>query len=358
MYYSKQLDSLRFIAVFMVLIEHFANPLGIHFSAGYFGVDLFFVISGFLITKVLLNNKNEFALSYKNFIGRRALRILPLYFLVVFILYLIGDTHVKGYLLYCLSFTFNYAMVYFNLPSNAITHFWTICIEEQFYLFWPLLILPFRQHKKWLIVFVFIFLVFCYGQFYFKWIESLVKYRWVGLVPRCFSLLIGALGALTISAQIINRQLFANKKIEWLLLFILAFFLFTHSSIKFIITPLICLYFVLKCYFNGFKSLLFNAFLNHKWMVYLGSISYGIYLIHLPIGYYLSQYFLMPYWDKFQFENFGSFNLIKNNIWIVEFPIYSTLTIFLAGLSYRYIETPFLKLKDKYFSYTNNLNES
>jgi peptidoglycan/LPS O-acetylase OafA/YrhL len=120
----------------------------------------------------------------------------------------------------------------------------------------------------------------------------------------------------------------------------------------------VCLYFVLKCYFIGFETEFFNSFLNHKSVVYLGSISYGIYLIHLPLGYYLNQYYIIPYWEKIHFEDWGLFGFLKNKLWAIAFPIYTILSILLAGLAYRYIETPFLKLKDKYFSYHNNLNQS
>lgn len=359
MHHSKQLDSLRFIAVFMVLIEHFAHALGSRISAGYFGVDLFFVISGFLITKILLNSKSGFRESYKNFMGRRALRILPIYLLVVLILFLIGDTYIKAYLPYSLTFTFNYAMVFFKLPSNAITHFWTLCIEEQFYFFWPLLVLPMRRYRKWLIAFVIFFLIFCYGQFYFKWVESLVMYRWVGLVPRCFALLIGALGAMMFSEKMIRHPFFTAKKIEWLLLMILSFFLLTNSSFKFIIIPLVCLYFVLKCYYSVFCFRPLDNFLNKGSVVYLGSISYGIYLFHLPLYYYLNTYFFMPYcWDQIHFKEWGRFVFLENYAWAIQFPLFSVMSILLAAISYRYFETPFLKLKDKYFSYNNNLNES
>ena len=76
-----QVDGLRFIAVVFVLIEHFASIIGKYISAGYYGVDLFFVISGFLITGILLNSKGTFGSVYKKFIGRRTLRIFPLYYL-------------------------------------------------------------------------------------------------------------------------------------------------------------------------------------------------------------------------------------------------------------------------------------
>ena len=351
MHHSKQLNTLRFIAVFMVLIEHLAYSLGSHFSAGYFGVALFFVISGFLITKILLNTDGGFIQGYKNFLGRRMLRILPLYFLVISILLLLGNTYAKTYLLYCISFTYNYAIVYFNLPNHAITHFWSLSVEEQFYLFWPLIIIPLRRHQKQLLIFVILFVVFCYGQFFFKWIPPLVKYRWVGLIPQCYAIGIGAIGAIVFNEKKIMISFFTDRKIEWLMFLILMLFLLTYSPFKFICIPLIFLYLVLKCYYFGFTDKLANSLFSNKILVYLGVISYGIYLIHLPLNYYLNNSFFINYiLDHVSF--------LKNNGWVLKFPLYTFISIVLASLSFRYIESPILKLKDRYFSYTNNLNES
>lgn len=351
MHHSKQLDSLRFVAVFMVLIEHLAYSLGSRFSAGYFGVNLFFVISGFLITKILLQADGGFIAVYKNFIARRVLRIFPIYYLLIIILLLLGNTYVKAYLLYCISFTYSYAMVYFNLPPHAITHFWSLCVEQQFYLLWPFVILPFKRNRKWLLVFVILFVVFCYGQFFFKWIPWLVKYRWVGLIPQCYALGIGAIGAIAFNDKQSSTLFFTNRKIEWLMFFILLTFLFTYSPFKFICIPIVSLYLVLKCYYFGFSEKIFNSLFSNKRLIYLGTISYGIYLFHLPLYYYLNNSFLIT----FLLEHAAP---LKNHEWIIKLPLISLFTIILAGLSFRYFETPILKLKDRYFRYYNNMNES
>jgi peptidoglycan/LPS O-acetylase OafA/YrhL len=132
---------------------------------------------------------------------------------------------------------------------------------------------------------------------------------------------------------------------------ILLSFLFTHSPFKFICIPLISLYLVLKCYYFKFSDKVFNSFFTDKRLIYLGTISFGIYLFHLPMNYYL---------NKFDFISFSlnQFEIINKHGWLLKFPLYTGLSIVLAGLSFRYIESPLLKLKDRYFSYTNNLNES
>ncbi len=150
MKHFKQLDGLRFVAVFLVLIIHFATIIGMHFSAGYYGVELFFVISGFLITTILLKTEEPFGIAYKKFIGRRTLRIFPIYYLTIFILFIIGNKYVHEYLIYCLTYTYNY--IYFKVPVNSISHFWSLGVEEQFYLFWPFLILSLRNNLKLLTI--------------------------------------------------------------------------------------------------------------------------------------------------------------------------------------------------------------
>lgn len=359
MHYSKQINTLRFFAVFMVLMDHFAHHIGLFFSAGYFGVDLFFVISGFLITKILLNIKADFISAYKNFMARRFLRIVPLYFFTIAILAILGYTYVNEYMIYCFSFTFNYAMVYFGLPNNAITHFWSLCVEEQFYLLWPLFVLPLRGRRTLLLVIVLILVSLCYLQFYFTLIKPLVNYRWVGLIPQAYAIGIGAAGAIACKEKWKHTLLLKSKIIEWVCCILLIYFLHTNHAIKYFLVPFLSLFWVLKCYYNAFAQKYLSSIFNNKYLIYLGTISYGIYLFHLPLGYYLDLYLFQPFLtstihttDKLQSEISG------NQEWLYKFPIMTLLTVFLASISHRYVEMPILKLKDKYFRYDNNMNES
>lgn len=359
MHYSKQIDTLRFFAVFMVLLDHFAHHIGTYFSAGYFGVDLFFVISGFLITKILLNLKADFISGYKKFIVRRFLRIVPLYFLAISILAISGYTYVNEYMLFCFSFTFNYAMVYFGLPNNAITHFWSLCVEEQFYLLWPFILLPLRGYRKLLLAIVLVIVSLCYLQFYFTLFTPLLKYRWVGLIPQAYAIGIGAAGAIVCNEKLKYTDLLNSKTAEWLFFFLLIYFLHTHHAIKYLLVPFLSLFWVLKCYYNRFAQHFLLSIFNNKILIYLGTISYGIYLFHLPLGYYLDMYLFQPflsstshYAEKLQFE------ISDSQEWRYKFPILTILTIFLASISHRFVEMPILKLKDKYFKYDNNMNET
>src|SRR5687768_13017462 len=93
--YKPRLDGLRCLAIGSVMVFHYIFWLGVPLSAGYYGVNLFFVLSGFLITNILIKEGTEpFGTRYVNFIGRRALRIFPVYYLTLLILYICNAPHI------------------------------------------------------------------------------------------------------------------------------------------------------------------------------------------------------------------------------------------------------------------------
>lgn len=148
----KQIDGLRFFAVFAVVFHHMcAYPILGKFPPGPFGVNLFFVISGFLITEILLKAKisNPDPITVlKAFFLRRVLRILPLYYLYILIcLYFVPDL-TRDFSPWLTTFTVNIWISWKNsLAFWYFTHLWSICLEEQFYILWPFLILLFPLKK-------------------------------------------------------------------------------------------------------------------------------------------------------------------------------------------------------------------
>lgn len=158
------LDGVRGVAIVLVLIFHLLwsnNQTGssiLNFavglrSAGWAGVDLFFALSGFLITGILfdtLHTKHYF----KNFYARRFLRIFPLYYGVIFVLLLIFRPHSFNLVRYFL-ILFGYLQntpLWWNGPPTTIVgltdHLWSLAVEEQFYLVWPLVIFLLRDRRK------------------------------------------------------------------------------------------------------------------------------------------------------------------------------------------------------------------
>ena len=142
MKYIKGLDTLRAFAVMFVIIYHWGLPLpdgpGKHFlqeliPSGPFGVTLFFVLSGFLITSILLEARTTAKTRLRvirNFIIRRILRIFPIYYVTIFVLTWIGYPFIRENLDWLLSYTSN-ILVFRNHSWNSFSHTWSLSVEEQ-----------------------------------------------------------------------------------------------------------------------------------------------------------------------------------------------------------------------------------
>jgi peptidoglycan/LPS O-acetylase OafA/YrhL len=151
MKYKIQIDGLRFYAVVSVLIGHWIawdayNPIVKNTPWGH-GVILFFVLSGFLITNILLNQKEAIenkqttiAGALKTFYIRRFFRIFPIYYFLIFFLYYINYPKTREIFLWLLTYTSNIYQGITNEYVGHFNHFWSLAVEEQFYIFWPLLI--------------------------------------------------------------------------------------------------------------------------------------------------------------------------------------------------------------------------
>ncbi|RWC66184.1 MAG: acyltransferase [Mesorhizobium sp.] len=140
-----QLDGLRAIAVTLVLYSHFFAAGGSSFW-GHIGVRLFFVLSGFLITRLLLEARSaaefEAAPALRSFYIRRALRIFPPYFAVLGVVWMVDLEHSRGSLIWHALYLSNFWYALRNDWSPwLLCHFWSLSIEEQFYIAWPLVVL-------------------------------------------------------------------------------------------------------------------------------------------------------------------------------------------------------------------------
>ena len=162
-YYSR-LDGIRFVAIIMVIIAHFASSISKHISSAFYGVNLFFVLSGYLITGILIASKNNsFKKSYSNFVFRRALRIFPAYYLSLFILFIIGEDFIQNDMPYLLTYSYNYFIDHSKpLPSHLF--YWSLAVEEQFYLIFPLIVIALKNHIKFLILVILFIITLAYLQ--------------------------------------------------------------------------------------------------------------------------------------------------------------------------------------------------
>jgi peptidoglycan/LPS O-acetylase OafA/YrhL len=142
--YMPQLDGLRALAVALVAYSHWI-PLKYQtfFGFGIAGVQLFFVLSGFLITGILLRCRElpERRNALRSFYARRFLRIFPLYYATLAACYVLGVNSARSSIFWHLAYLSNF--YFFNLGGweGPLSHFWSLAVEEQFYLIWPAIVL-------------------------------------------------------------------------------------------------------------------------------------------------------------------------------------------------------------------------
>jgi peptidoglycan/LPS O-acetylase OafA/YrhL len=289
------IDGLRAFAVIAVVLFHIAWPLSqdsasqrLHVwslvSHGWIGVDLFFVISGFLITGILLDSKGSLHY-FRNFYIRRALRIWPLYYAVVFaVLFIYPHIHPNGSLVhqpapwYCYAF---YLQNFTALQNRLLGVTWSLAVEEQFYVAWPLVVMLLSRKNlarlitslmlaaplfRFLLHFDYPVWTFCRmdgilaGSLLALWLRSAdVSAFRLRTVATCL-LLVGGIGSVWLFSA-------ASQNGESSIL--------VYSFLALGFSGLVC--------FAAFDQMLprpFRRVLEHSWVRYVGKISYAIYLFH------------------------------------------------------------------------------
>jgi peptidoglycan/LPS O-acetylase OafA/YrhL len=359
MKYIKQLDSLRGLAVVLVVFSHWMpnDSLFNTYPNRPFDVDFFFVLSGYLITNILLISRNkaeELGISknlvFKNFFLRRAIRIFPAYYLCVFIIvaFHLTDvirTDIRHELIYCLTYTINLYFWDLKYWGDLTTHFWTLAVEEQFYLIWPWVILLVKKEYVLYPIIGFILLGFVS--------QCMITDMEFGYLPTntCFdSFGIGGLISwITIyRPQYIPRmhKIFRVLALTSLALFFIVIltgntvFIAPQRTLRSFMVAWVIVYIIYKADTSQFKL----AFLfNNGVLVFLGKISYGIYLYHL----------FLP-WDLQLLDNTINKYLPASALKYINYIYFAeniTLLILISWLSYQYFEKPINGLK-RYFVYT------
>jgi peptidoglycan/LPS O-acetylase OafA/YrhL len=339
-----ELDGVRGLAAFMVIFFHYFNVIdptnfllrGLKQVAvfGQTGVSLFFVLSGFLITRILFNEKwhNDY---FKNFFFRRALRIFPLYFLFLIIFYylvpLVSLESNSAPNWYFWVYLQNIAMT-FNWPNNGPSHFWSLAVEEHFYLFWPFVVFFFNERK---VMFIGITLIII--SFVFRFILTQANFEsFYFTLTRMDDLVLGTFLAVFEKKKLItskSKKYFSFAFIILLLLNLVPWLFAEHLShfwLQIFKYPLIStLYFTLIGLLISPSANNFINIFNFSWLRFSGKISYGLYVYH-PLVFMLSEKY-------FQI----------NNVFI-EFGCLLLLTVAVSIVSFYAYENQFLKLK-KYF---------
>jgi peptidoglycan/LPS O-acetylase OafA/YrhL len=330
----RQLDSIRGLAVLVVLLHNTdrAQYTGFIARNGWMGVDLFFVLSGFLITGILLDTK-ESEHYFRNFYTRRCLRIWPLYFSALLFMFVlvplvrpseaprIFEPRSMPWWSYFI-FLQNFFVPVVTRATGLLGVTWSLAVEEQFYLVWPIIVrLCSKTQLKGITISLICFsplLRFCLVQHH------------VDVYPNTFcrldGLMWGALLALLFRSKTFSREAYVGP--AWMALLLASpLALMTADRVLWVVysfTALASASFVYLALTSKQKWL--QALLANRFLVYSGVISYGIYLL-----------------EKIPVDAVRSLHLDRYQPLVL--PLTATVTYLLATLSWNVLERPVLRLK-------------
>lgn len=354
--YFKNLDGLRFLAALLVICAHYVTVIGDQLNLSKWsrilltldgagaevGVNFFFVLSGFLITYLILTDAGETDFTFvKKFYIRRALRIWPLYYLSVAIGFFVypwlvaSPQYVEAASGWMYAFFLaNLDQIYFwnspTQPNILLGVHWSVAVEEQFYLLWPWLFVLFRKGFIWICLCI--------------WIVALAFQAYTGMPSHTISsfqdLALGGVLAYTCVThrekifkffQKIRKPVLLGVYAAGFILLIAKFQLSIHFGFyETIYRPVNAMIFCWVILDQGFNSRSVLPISKIPGITYLGRISYGLYLLH-PLALLISKTFLVG---------------VLNSGLI--FPIMLLLSVGLASLSYHTYESFFLRLKPRF----------
>jgi peptidoglycan/LPS O-acetylase OafA/YrhL len=333
------LDGLRMVAVFLLVFYH----LGFQAIPGGHGVMAFFVLSGFLITWLLLKEQGKFgAVSLRRFYLRRALRIFPAFYffwlLLTAALVLFHKPIVWGQALSSLLYLNNYYQAIHGDPNTGYSHTWSLAVEEQFYLLWPIafIALSGKPRRVAAVLAAVIGVIWLYRAFLQFVVGVNQGYIYEAFDTRADHLAMGCLFAVLLRysylPRVWNGLCSIPMSILTLALFVASVWLSQRfgtvyrNVIGFAIDPLLIAILIVQII--ALRGSLLWRWLNWRWVVYLGTISYSIYLyqqvlIH-PVQKALSSYPSM-----------------------MQAGATLAVVVMAASASYHFVERPFLRLKKR-----------
>jgi peptidoglycan/LPS O-acetylase OafA/YrhL len=345
--YISGLNGIRAIAVLMVIVyhrfpaDHFLKIMPI----GHFGVDIFFVLSGYLISRILLNGVSKiegnsasaFTL-IKSFVIRRSLRIFPIYYLLLLVLYIndgiVGNSFRDNFLWYFF-YGSNFLVYFEGKWFGCLAHLWSLAVEEQFYLVWPFLVLVLFR-KRLLTLVIATIVIGTFSPLFFDGIT--------------YVLTISCVNAFGIGALLAYVEL---KRPEWqptfvttvnvlavvslLLIFIHYFVMPLPVFSDRLLVSIIAVALIAYCRFHQ-ESFLVTRILENKMLSFIGLISYGVYLYHNVFP---------RYWTAVLSRLHIETPATQGHFSYIEFVIQTGFVILVSYLSWIIIEKPIAKWKDK-----------
>ena len=355
--YLPSIDSLRAIAVIAVIIYHIdANYL----PGGFLGVDLFFVLSGYLISSLIIKEyKSTGTVNLYNFYVRRARRLLPaVYFMITVVLIIItlfnGVLLKKSYLdaLFGYIYSSNWWYIFHKLDyfdsfgsQSPFKHLWSLAIEEQFYMFFPLIFLIFNRksksnngnsklNKNFIYVVLSLILVSLIAHILLFDINNINRI-YFGTDTRAFSLLVGVVGAILYPMDRLSERTTKKDNMIYSIVSLISILVLIGIMINtseyntwlyrggFLLVAIIGLIIIIS---SGRQYTFMSKLLSFKPFVFIGKISYSLYLWHFPILVVTTPV-----------SEIGNPNLFYVTLRIV-------LIFLVATGSYMFVETPIRKL--------------
>lgn len=344
---------MRGLAILLVVVYHNFGFIN-YFFFGWLGVDLFFVLSGFLITDILLKTVSK-PRYLSDFYIRRILRIFPLYYLFVILCLFVlprlsphfDVSYYKENQVWIWTYLQNWLYIFNGHDgTNALHHLWSLAVEEQFYLIWPFVILLVRK-PTWLLAIMAVLLVAVVGFRLWIWLNQVADLAYFNLYT--FSRIDGiCIGCMIALLQRVDPG-FLKRFTPWIVLFFaimnFAFFFvnrrhdfgFPYLALAGYTTFAMIFGLLVNDAVCGYTRIIQQVF-SFPLLRFFGKISYGFYMFHWPV------YLLVSPWLFSQLSAY----LTGQSLHIAVSSVATAIGILISWLSYRYYESYFLKLKDKF----------
>ncbi len=331
--YRSEIDGLRAVAVIAVVLYHFGVSA---LSGGFIGVDVFFVISGYLITAILRRQFDAGAFSIADFYRRRALRILPVLLFMLAVLCMLAPIlftpmdikalarSVPAVAVFLSNFYFAREFFYFDPAADTqmLLHTWSLAVEEQFYILYPIVLgLAFRFARRLVAVLVWIAVAVSFALSVYLLQTDQAKIAFYMFPPRAWELGLGAVIALGGSPVVTNRT--AREILSAGGIGLIAFGVFSlnaTSSFPGVNAVAPCLGAALVIAYGSGTRL--GSVLGSALPRTIGKISYSLYLWHWPVAVIARQF-------------------MGAELGLPGLAICLSVSMGLSILSYRWIETPF-----------------
>lgn len=334
------LDGIRAMAALMVVVNHQDFTI----VSGALGVTMFFVLSGFLITWLLLGEHDDTgAVSLRNFYIRRSLRIFPAFYaysaLVITLALLTHKDMVWPHAIASLFYVSNYYVAIHGEVATPLSHSWSLGIEEQFYLLWPLAFLLLSRNRRRMALALACAIVALWGR---RASLSLSGTPWTyihyAFDTRADQLLVGCLLAVSLKAGLARRVFDGLTRSVWVSGVTAALLLSSvaagrawgtqyQQAVGFALQPLVVAALIVQVI--ALRDTALWRWLNWKWVIYLGTISYSIYLYQ-------------------QIVPGPVMRALDNQPALLQLAVSCTVILMLASGSYFFVERPFLRMKQRF----------